>query len=109
MLVKLDFINQRWFLKSKVEKRKNEIVNRLNKTKREEFPDLKAQRELRDRGERNKKKGELKDRQDREKKEIQDKKKYDEMMDYSNIMIKDQMVSNKSITKSVQEYEDDFM
>lgn len=34
------FHNEKLVKKAKVEKRKNEIVNRLNKTKREEHPDL---------------------------------------------------------------------
>jgi len=96
-------------LKSKVEKRKNAIVNRLDKTKREEFPDLKAQREQRDRKERNKKKDVLKEQQEKERKVLAEKKQYEDMMDYKHIMVEDQMVSNKTITKSVQEYEDDFM
>lgn len=36
----------------KVEKRVNEIVNRLNKTKEEKFPNLREEREERDRLER---------------------------------------------------------
>lgn len=35
-----------------VEKRINEIVNRLNKTKTEKFPDLRSEREKRDQEER---------------------------------------------------------
>ena len=38
--------------KVKVEKRRNEIINRLNKTKQELFPDLREQREERDREDR---------------------------------------------------------
>src|SRR5690606_11962426 len=38
--------------KYKIEKRKNEIVNRLNKTKQESYPDLKALREARDKEDR---------------------------------------------------------
>jgi len=103
------FFNPKLVLKSKVEKKKNDIVNRLNKTQREEFPDLQAQREERDRIERNKKKNELKEKQSKEKKDLEEKKKLQEIMDYRTIMNEDNMVSNKTITKSVQEYEDDFM
>ena len=42
-----------------VEKRINEIVNRLNKTKEERFPDLRMEREERDREEREDKRKEL--------------------------------------------------
>lgn len=37
----------------RVEKKQNDIINRLNKTKVEKFPDLLAEREERDRQERN--------------------------------------------------------
>lgn len=49
----------------KVEKRLNEVVNRLNKTKTERFPDLRVEREQRDQEE----------REDR-RKEMQEKVKY---------------------------------
>lgn len=40
--------------KYKIDKRKNEIVNRLNKTKREDHPNLEALRVARDKEERDK-------------------------------------------------------
>ena len=43
----------------KVEKRINEIVNRLNKTKTERFPDLRVEREQRDQEEREDKRKEM--------------------------------------------------
>ena len=45
----------------------NEIVNRLNKTKREEKPDFRVLREERDRQERDEKKAEYKKQQEQEK------------------------------------------
>ena len=43
------FFKQKEVRKFKVEKKKNEILNRINKTKKEEFPDLAALRERYDR------------------------------------------------------------
>jgi len=97
------FHNSKLVFKAKVEKRKNEIINRLNKTKREDFPDLQAEREQRDRKERNKKKEVLKDQKERERLVIEEKKKQEELLDYGRIMVEEQMVSNKGIKKTVQE------
>ena len=41
----MSFHSSKAIRKCKVEKRSNEIVNRLNKTKREAYPDLAARRE----------------------------------------------------------------
>eukprot|EP01118_Nematostelium_gracile_P007325 TRINITY_DN2380_c0_g1_i1.p1 TRINITY_DN2380_c0_g1~~TRINITY_DN2380_c0_g1_i1.p1 ORF type:complete len:210 (+),score=62.86 TRINITY_DN2380_c0_g1_i1:42-671(+) len=102
------FHDSKLVLKYKVEKKKNEIINRLNKTKREAHPDLKADRDKRDRDERNKKKQELKDQQSKEKQEAEEKRKHDEEMDYGRIMDSSSMVSNRG-AKTAQEYEEDFM
>lgn len=61
-----------------VEKKINEIVNRLEKTKDERFPDLAAEKESRDREERNEKKAQLQEQKRREKEE---QKKMKEMED----------------------------
>ena len=45
-----------------VEKRINEIVNRLNKTKTEKFPDLRVEREQRDQEEREDKRKEMQEK-----------------------------------------------
>lgn len=63
----------------KVEKRINEIVNRLNKTKEEKFPDLRALREERDRAEREDQKHKLQEQKKREKEELERKEKEKEM------------------------------
>lgn len=55
--------------KVKVEKKINEIVNRLNKTKEEKFPDLQEERQSRDRAEREDMKRKLQDQKQREKEE----------------------------------------
>ncbi|KAG9336216.1 hypothetical protein JZ751_002563 [Albula glossodonta] len=62
-----------------VEKKINEIVNRLEKTKNERFPDLAAEKESRDREERNEKKAQIQDQKRKEKEEMKKKKEMDEL------------------------------
>lgn len=62
-----------------VEKKVNEIVNRLEKTKEERFPDLAAEKESRDREERNEKKAQLQQLKVREKEEQKKKKEMEEL------------------------------
>ena len=52
-----------------VEKKVNEILNRLEKTKMERFPDLEAEKECRDHEERNEKKAQIQEMKRREKEE----------------------------------------
>lgn len=77
--------------KMKVAKRINEIVKRLEKTKREEFPDLRAEREKRDRLEREDKKKLLKQQQAREKELEKKKQEEAELRSYSTLMSSDNM------------------
>jgi len=95
--------------KDKVLKRKNEIINRLNKTKREDFPDLAALRGERDKAQREKNKRVIKQQQEKEKRDIEQKMKDMEIKSYSSIMVGENMKTNREIGKTVQEYEDDFM
>lgn len=62
-----------------VEKKVNEIVNRLEKTKDERFPDLAAEKESRDQEERNEKKAQLLDLKKQEKEEQKRKKEMEEL------------------------------
>jgi 23S rRNA pseudoU1915 N3-methylase RlmH len=62
-----------------VEKKVNEILNRLQKTKSERFPDLAAEKESRDREERNEKKAQNQEMKRREKEEMKKKKEMDEL------------------------------
>ena len=62
-----------------VEKKINEIVNRLEKTKVERFPDLAAEKESRDQEERNEKKAQLQEHKRREKEEQKKKKELEEL------------------------------
>lgn len=62
-----------------VEKKINEIVNRLEKTKDERYPDLAAEKESRDREERNEKKAQLQEQKKKEKEEIKRKKEMEDL------------------------------
>lgn len=77
-----------------VEKRINEIVNRLNKTKREEKPDFRGIREERDRKEREDKKHLLKLQKEREKVEAKRKEEEAEARSYKSLMKEENMKSN---------------
>uniref|UniRef100_A0A2A4JG36 Coiled-coil domain-containing protein 25 n=1 Tax=Heliothis virescens TaxID=7102 RepID=A0A2A4JG36_HELVI len=90
--------------KVRVAKRSNEIVNRLNKTKKESFPDLRIERETRDRLEREDKKKLLREKKDKEKEEEKRKKEEAELRSYSTLMKAENMSTNYDGNDS-----DDFM
>lgn len=89
----------------KVEKRINEIVNRLNKTKVEKFPDLKEEKEDRDRSERNKAKKLMKEQKEKEKLELKKRKEEQSLRSYDSLFDNSEMQSNQNI----DEDSDDFM
>lgn len=62
-----------------VEKKINEILNRLEKTKVERFPDLAAEKEAHDREERNEKKAQIQEMKRKEKEEMKKKKELEEL------------------------------
>merc|ERR1719452_308506 len=88
------------------EKRSNEIVNRLNKTKVEKKYDLKESREARDAEERNKEKAETHRRMLREKQDEERRKKEASLRSYDNMFDSSRMTSNAS---NLGQDEDDFM
>lgn len=90
--------------KVRVAKKCNEIVNRLNKTKKEAFPDLRQERENRDRSEREDKKKLLREKKEKEKEEEKRKKEEAELRSYSTLMKADKMTTNYDGNDS-----DDFM
>uniref|UniRef100_A0A2P2KXU2 Uncharacterized protein MANES_16G065900 n=2 Tax=Rhizophora mucronata TaxID=61149 RepID=A0A2P2KXU2_RHIMU len=95
-----------------VEKRINEIVNRLNKTKFERNPDLKAEREAVNAAEKAKRNLQLREKKRREEMERLEKGKQAEIRSYKGLMVSEKMTTNKQIAsanKSLQELEDDFM
>ncbi|KAJ3273538.1 Coiled-coil domain-containing protein 25 [Terramyces sp. JEL0728] len=94
-----------------VETRQNAIVNRLNKTKKEEYPDLlelKIQYEKEQRKSKRQEEEQAKKEQDEY---IKQKRKQKENKNYSSFLKEEYMYSNKGLdmTKSAQELEEDFM
>ncbi|KAL6547577.1 hypothetical protein OROHE_009282 [Orobanche hederae] len=115
------FYNSKMVRTMRVEKRINEIINRLNKTKVERRPDLKAEREAVNTAEKAERKQQMKDKvmfksqglqKRREEMERFEKDRRDELRSYKNLMVAEKMTSNKDIAstnKSLQELEEDFM
>ncbi|KAL6524111.1 Coiled-coil domain-containing protein 25 [Orobanche minor] len=106
------FHNSKMVRTVRVEKRINEVVNRLNKTRVERTPDLKAEREAVNAAERAERKQQLRDKKRREELERLEKERQAESRSYKNLMIAEKMTSNKDIAstnKSMQELEEDFM
>ena len=79
----------------KVATRKNEIVNRLNKTKTESFPDLAMERDEYDREIREEKKAAYREQEFRRLEEERERAADREARSYDRIMDTDAMVSNK--------------
>ncbi|XP_073020981.1 uncharacterized protein [Primulina huaijiensis] len=106
------FYNPKMVRTVRVEKRINEIVNRLNKTKVERKPDLKAEREAVNAAERAERKHQLREKKRKEELEKLEKDRQADLRSYKNLMVAEKMTSNKEIAstnKSLQELEEDFM
>ncbi|RXH91848.1 hypothetical protein DVH24_020871 [Malus domestica] len=106
------FYNSKMVRTVRVEKRINEVVNRLNRTKVERKPDLKAEREAVNAAERAERKQFLRDKKRREEMERLEKERQLELRSYKGLMNSENMTSNKQIAsanKSLQELEEDFM
>lgn len=80
--------------KIRVEKRMNEILKRLNKTKTEEHPDFRAQREARDAVDREDKKRILRKQKERMKEEEKRKQEEAELRNYKSLMNIEKMNTN---------------
>lgn len=81
----VSFHNPKQVRKMRVEKRINEVVNRLNKTKIETHPDFQAEREARDAAERQVKKKIVREQKDREKDAEKKRMEEAEMKSYSSL------------------------
>ncbi|XP_022139971.1 coiled-coil domain-containing protein 25 [Momordica charantia] len=106
------FHNPKMVRTVRVEKRINDIVNRLNRTKVERKPDLKAEREAVNAAERAERKQHLREKKRREELDRLEKERQAELRSYKGLMVSEKMTSNKQIaatSKSLQELEDDFM
>ncbi|OAY54309.2 coiled-coil domain-containing protein 25 isoform X1 [Manihot esculenta] len=108
----VSFHNPKMVRTVRVEKRINEVVNRLNKTKVERNTDLKAEKEAVNAAERAERKLQLRDKKRQEEMERLEKERQAEIRSYKGLMVSEKMTSNKQIAadnKSLQELEDDFM
>lgn len=95
-----------------VEKRVNEIINRLNKTRVERRPDLKAEKDASNAAEKAERKMQLKVKRRREEMERLEKERRAEIRSYKGLMVAEKMTSNRQIASagnSMQEMEDDFV
>ncbi|KAA3480349.1 deSI-like protein [Gossypium australe] len=104
------FYNSKMVRTVRVEKRIHETVNRLNKTKVERKPDLKAKKEAVYAAEKTQRKQQLKEKKRRV--EMQRLERQAEIRSYEDLMVPEKMTSNKQIaatSKSFQEVEEDFM
>ncbi|KAH9607351.1 hypothetical protein KSS87_000307 [Heliosperma pusillum] len=106
------FHNSKMVRTVRVEKRINEVVNRLNRSKVERTPDFKAEREAYNNAEKAERKALLREKKRREEMDRLEKERQAEQRSYKNLMVSDKMTSNKEIAsanKSLQELEEDFM
>lgn len=99
------FHSDRDVRKIRVEKRINEIVNRLNKTKQvKENVDLRGLREERDRKERQDKAAQEKERRKIEKEKEREREEQAKLRSYASVMVSEKMTSNKNAPNT----DDDF-
>ncbi|KAJ3186507.1 Coiled-coil domain-containing protein 25 [Gaertneriomyces sp. JEL0708] len=95
-----------------VKERENAIINRLNKTKIEKYPDLAEEKIGREKEERNKQREEVRKRRQEELRYQAQKRKEAESKSYTHIFKEDKMRSNKHLTaedRDINELEEDFM
>lgn len=105
----VSFHDQKMVKKIHVAARENAIVNRLNKTRVEKFPDLRAEREvdLREKRKVERVKREQQKQKEREEKAEREALRYQKDHAYEDMMREEHMVSNQELDADF--YEDDFM
>mmetsp|Transcript_10389 Transcript_10389/g.16960 ORF Transcript_10389/g.16960 Transcript_10389/m.16960 type:complete len:213 (-) Transcript_10389:643-1281(-) len=107
------FFNDKMVRSVKVDKKKNEIINRLEKTRIETHPDFAQQREARDAKERAEKKDLLKKKQHEDVVAMAEAKKVADLKSYTSIMKEEKMKSNKDLQaktiEDVRQLEEDFL
>lgn len=106
------FHNDKLVKKAQVARRLNEIVNRLNKTQEERFPDLAAERAAWEKEQAGKRKAEATVQRRTEKEEKEEQKRQQDMLDYKHIMREEAMVTAGELREKyekAEDYEDDFM
>jgi hypothetical protein len=105
----VSFHDHKMVKKIHVATRQNVIVNRLNKTREEKFPDLRAEREV---DQREKRKAERLEREkqkalDRDERKKREELRYQKDHAYDDLMREENMVSNQDRDSNF--YDDDFM
>lgn len=104
------FHQQKMVRRRAVEKRKNEIVNRLNKTKEERFPDLQAEQQQRRVEIEREKAAQARMKAEAEKAELKRLKEEKEARSYDLLYDEEKLTNAADMAKlSVDEYEEDFM
>ncbi|KAI8123680.1 hypothetical protein FF38_08192 [Lucilia cuprina] len=86
--------NEKAVKKVRVEKRRNDIVNRLNRTKTEEYPDLRQEREKRDSLERQAEKAQLRSQREIEKELERQREQERELRSYTSLLKAENMTTN---------------
>lgn len=92
-----------------VEKRVNEIVNRLNRSKTEAYPDLAAEKTAREKELNRRAREALRKQQEEEKAIREQRMKEKEARSYDKIHKEEAMISNKDLRPDHNAFEDDFM
>jgi len=93
-----------------VEKRDNVIINRLNKTKEEkDTAVIIAMKEQFEKDEKRKRKEAAQKKEQQEKADKSQRQKEKEERSYDNVMMEENMVSNKNVAQGNQNLEEDFM
>jgi len=105
----VSFHDQKKVKKVHVAARENPVVNRLNKTKVEKFPDLREEKEsdLREKRKNERLKREEHKARERDEKKRREELKWQKAHAYDDLMNEDNMVSNQDRDASF--YDDDFM
>jgi len=105
----VSFHDQKMVRKIHIPVRQNVIVNRLNKTKVEKFPDLRAEREedLKEKRKIERIKQQEQKAKDREEKLERENKKWQKEHAYADMMREENMINNQDL--DAEFYEDDFM
>lgn len=105
----VSFHDQKMVKKIHVPARENAIVNRLNKTKVEKFPDLRAEKEadLKDKRKVERLAREAQKAKDRDEKAEREQLRWQKDHAYDDMMREENMISNED--RDANFYEDDFM
>lgn len=88
------YYNEKAVKKVRVEKRRNDIINRLNRTKTEEYPDLRQEREKRDSLERHAQKAQIQSQRELEKELEKQRLQEKELRSYTSLLKVENMTTN---------------